>query len=88
MFLNQRGENLGAYDDGALKAFAVALGLDEAAFNECLDSNRYQNVVGSELAEGRERTVRSTPTLFVNGEMIEGAIPFEQLQQQIEAELN
>jgi protein-disulfide isomerase len=71
-----------------LKSYAVALGLDEAAFNECLDSNRYQNVVASELAEGQDQEVRSTPTLIVNGELIPGAVPFEQLQQQIEAELN
>jgi predicted DsbA family dithiol-disulfide isomerase len=86
--LNQRGENIGTFHEGALKSYAVALGLDETAFNECLDSNRYQSVVTSELAEGQDREVSSTPTIIINGELIRGAVPFEQLQRQIQAELN
>ena len=63
------------------------MGLDEAAFNDCLGSNRYREEVQAATAAGQERGVRSTPTLFINGEKIEGAIPFEQLQPLIEAEL-
>lgn len=88
LFLNQRGENSGAFSDQNLKAFAAALGLDEQAFNDCLDSDRFREVVGAEVSESEERAVRSTPTLFVNGEKIEGAVPFERLQPIIEAELN
>lgn len=88
MFLNQRGENIGTFNDQALKAFAAALGLDESAFNDCFDSGRYEDVVRQELAEGQERTVRSTPTIFFNGEKIEGVMPFENLQAAIQAELN
>lgn len=87
LFANQRGENQGAFRDDALKAFAAALELDEIAFNDCLDSGRYVAEVQAETAAGRERGVRSTPTLFFNGEKIEGAIPFEQLQIYIEAAL-
>lgn len=65
----------------------MALGLDEAAFNDCLDSGRYQEEVQTEMAAGRERGVQSTPTLFLNGEKIVGVVPFEQLQPLIEAEL-
>lgn len=85
LFANQRGENAGAFRTQALEAFAVALGLDEPAFNDCLGSDRYEDLVEAERAEGQERGVRSTPTLFVNGEMIEGAVPFSQMQQRIEA---
>jgi protein-disulfide isomerase len=88
LFLNQRGENLGTFNEQSLKAYAIALGLDEVAFDECLDSNRYQGEIMNELAEARDRTVRSTPTLIVNGEIIEGVVPFEQLQRRIEAEIN
>lgn len=88
LFANQRGENAGAYRTQALEVFAVALGLDEEAFSECLASDRYEDVVEAERAEGEERGVQSTPTLFVNGEMIEGAVPFGQLQPRIEAILS
>jgi protein-disulfide isomerase len=88
IFANQRGENQGYFNDDALKAFAAALGLDEAAFNDCLDADRYRDKVQAETAAGQERGVRSTPTLFINGELVEGAIPFEQLQSLIEVALN
>lgn len=85
LYASQRGENQGAFSDDALKAFAAALGLDEEAFNQCLDSERYEADVQAETAAGRQRGVQSTPTLFINGEMVEGAVPFEQLQPFIEA---
>ena len=87
LFANQKGENQGAFRDDALRAFAAALGLDESAFNDCLNSGQYRGEVRAETAAAKERDVRSTPTLFFNGEKIEGAVPFEQLQSLIEAEL-
>jgi len=88
LFANQRGENQGAFRDAALKAFAAELGLDQAAFNECLDSGRYRDLVQAELNEGRSRGVQATPTIFINGRKIEGALPFAEFQAVIEAELS
>jgi protein-disulfide isomerase len=88
LFANQRGENQGAFRDDALKGFAAALGLDESAFNDCLDSDRYRDQVQAETAAGRQRDVKSTPTFFINGELVAGAIPFDQLQSLIQAELD
>lgn len=88
LFLNQSGENQGAYRDDTLKTFAAVLGLDESAFDECLDSDRYRDEIEAELLAGRQQGVNSTPTLFLNGEIIQGAVPFEQLQPQIEAILD
>jgi protein-disulfide isomerase len=84
IFANQRGENVNAYSTAALKNFASALGMDTAAFNDCLDSGKYSRVVRNELTEGRDRGVTSTPTLFVNGEEVRGAVPFDQLQSMVE----
>ncbi len=87
IYANQSGENQGAFSTDALKAFAAALELDESAFNSCLSSGRYQPNVRLSAEEARGRDVRSTPTLFFNGEILEGALPFEQLQTLIEEEL-
>lgn len=84
IFANQRGENVNAYSNAALKNFAAALGLDAAEFDSCLDSGKYTRAVRSDLDEARDRDVRSTPTLFVNGEKVEGAVTFAQLQSMIE----
>lgn len=88
LFANQRGQNQGSYSSAALKAMAEALGLDQAAFNSCLDSNRYRNDVRQETSEGQQRGVNSTPTIFVNGEAVTGAIPYSQLRDMVDAALN
>ena len=87
IFANQRGENMGAFSEGNLLSFAEALELDTAAFESCLDSDRYAAEVRADSASGQERGVSSTPTLFINGEMVQGAIPFDQLQARVEAAL-
>lgn len=88
LFLNQRGENAGAFDDVNLSTFAAALGLDEGDFNNCLGSNRYRNEINDGIIEASDQGVQSTPTFRVNGELIEGLRSFEQFQAIIEAELS
>lgn len=87
IFANQRGENQGAFRDIVLENFAAALGLDTAAFNTCLDDRQYQDAVQADVAEGRARGVASTPTVFINGEKMDGLFSFAQLQPLIEAAL-
>lgn len=86
--MNQLGENLGAFSDPSLKTFATALGLDQTDFDDCLDSNRHRSIVNGDVGEGGERGVTSTPTIFVNGQIIPGITAFEDLQPIIEAELS
>ncbi|OGZ94450.1 MAG: hypothetical protein A3A28_05665 [Candidatus Sungbacteria bacterium RIFCSPLOWO2_01_FULL_47_32] len=71
------GENVGAFSKANLKKFAVALGLDTAIFAQCLDTEKYKDVVNEEEALGRKVGVQGTPSTFVNGKMIVGAQPFE-----------
>lgn len=87
IFANQRGENQGAFNNATLRFFATTIGLDESEFDACLDSNRYRKDVTADTNSAGEREVRTTPTLFINGEKFEGAVPFDQLQALIEAEL-
>jgi protein-disulfide isomerase len=50
---------------------AGELGLDEAAFEDCLRSDRYQEEVSRSLQLGQMMGVGGTPTLFVNMKRIE-----------------
>ena len=79
---------MGAFGDSSLKAFATALGLDQGDFDACLDSNRHRNLVNGDAGEAAERGATSTPTIFINGQIIPGLTAFEDLQPIIEAELN
>jgi protein-disulfide isomerase len=88
LFANFRGQNQGSYRNPALKAMAEAIGLDESSFNSCLDSNQFRTKVNQDTNEGRQRGVNSTPTIFVNGEPVTGAIPYTQLRSLVEEALN
>jgi protein-disulfide isomerase len=70
-----------------LKEHAVALGLDAAAFNQCLDSGKYTAEWRKDAEEANRLGVNGTPAFFVNGRLISGAQPYEVFAQIVEEEL-
>jgi len=70
-----------------LKAYAVELGLDESAFNFCLDSDKYADEVGKDIEDGKSYGVGGTPTVFINGRKVVGALPYTTWQSVIDEEL-
>lgn len=70
-----------------LKAHAKALELDQAKFDECLDSGAKAAQVAQDMAEGGEAGVSGTPAFFINGRLISGAQPFEEFKKIIDEEL-
>ena len=71
-----------------LKQKAGRVGLDQARFDGCLDSGRYQAVVQRDLEAGQRAGVTGTPALFVNGVPVPGgAVPYETVVAAIEKEL-
>ncbi len=87
MFDEQAGENIGAYSKANLKHFAAELGLDTGSFKQCLDTRKYEDVVQQETLSGRQSGVRGTPTLFVNGQLIENGASYQVLRAAIEEAL-
>lgn len=70
LFANQLGENIGAFADKRLEAMAEQMGLDLPAWQECFNAERYEDAIQADLADGRDRGVTGTPTVFVNGVML------------------
>ncbi|HBU27788.1 TPA: hypothetical protein DEB00_01580 [Candidatus Uhrbacteria bacterium] len=69
----------------ALERYAQELGMDNNLFVTCLESHRYASEVEEDRQAGIRAGVRGTPTFFLNGARIEGAIPqsiFTQLLNQ------
>jgi len=87
IFKEQGGENVGTFSKDNLKRFAADLGLDTTQFNQCLTSGKYTSKVQQETAEGRQKGVRGTPTVFVNGRLIEGGADYQVLRRTIELAL-
>ena len=80
-------ENQRALKDEDLKGYAGALGLDGAAFATCLDSGKYAADIEKDKADGELAGVSGTPAFFINGVFLNGARPFEQFKEVIDAEL-
>lgn len=83
MFEDQ--ENLGEKD---LKTKAGKIGLNMAAFNECLDGNRFAKEVKEDIRAGAAAGTEGTPTLFVNGRLLYGNHPYDKIASMIDEELN
>jgi protein-disulfide isomerase len=85
LYASQSGENQGAFSKDKLKQFAKELGLDTSAFDECLDSGKYTQLVQDESSMAASIGVRSTPTFLINGQAVVGAQPFEIFKQTIDS---
>jgi protein-disulfide isomerase len=71
LFANQKGENQGHFSDAFLKAIAVAVGVpDMEKWAACTKDQAVADAAEAEKAEGTQRGVNGTPTLFVNGENV------------------
>ncbi len=82
LFANQQ-----ALQPEFLKKYAAEVGLDTGKFNECLDSSKYEARVQESLGVGTRLGITSTPTVYVNGRMVNGAQPIEVFQSLIDDEL-
>ncbi len=76
-----------ALDNKSLKQYAIDLGLDTEAFNQCLDSGAMAGEVQKDFQEGSRLGIRGTPTFFINGTKVVGALPYDAIKQIIEREL-
>jgi protein-disulfide isomerase len=83
MFANQE-----ALDVESLKKAAQKLGLKADPFNQCLANNKYLNQVKKDIEEGQKIKVKSTPTFFVNGQLVNGAQPIEVFSELIDESLS
>ena len=76
-----------ALDVESLKAYADELGLDADAFAACLEDDRHAESVNDEMDAGRRLGASSTPTLFINGRPVFGALPLDFFDEMVREEL-
>jgi len=66
---------------------ASDLNLDTATFEDCLNTEKYKDLVQQDSDFALNLGVQSTPTFFINGLAIVGAQPLEAFKQVIDKEL-
>lgn len=88
LYGHQGAENSGAFSAANLEGFAKTMGLNTDQFNQCLSSQKYAARVAADTAAGKAASVNGTPTVFVNGTPLVGALPLDQFKQAIDAALS
>lgn len=95
LFANQTGENVGAYSDRRLDAFADEISLDRSAYGECMSSGKYGELADQDAKDATAAGIQATPTFLITYEVngatqtrvIQGAQPIDIFAQEIEAAL-
>lgn len=68
---------------GLITRYAAQLKLNSGMFARCLMNPQIRTRIERNTAIAQQLNIRGTPTFFVNGRIIPGAIPFELFQQVI-----
>jgi len=80
-------ENQSALSTESYKKWAKDLSLDMAAFDKCFEGKETQATLDADIKASEQVGVNSTPTFFINGKKISGALPFGQFKAIIDEEL-
>jgi len=70
-----------------LKTLAASLKLDTARFDQCLDSGKEAASVSHDVEQGKSLGVDGTPSFFVNGYFLSGAVQYDTLRDLVERQL-
>jgi protein-disulfide isomerase len=74
-------------DEGFLEA-AAGLDLDTEAFSSCLNNNSYSDIVLENITMVQQAGVSSTPSFFIDGELLAGNQPLAVFQQRLDSLLD
>ncbi len=82
-------ENTGNLTRYLFKSIASSLGMNVDELLSCFDSQKYAAEIKNDAQEANSLMERaSTPTIFINGKMIQGAYPYSAFSQAIDTALN
>lgn len=71
-------ENNGNLNRNLFLKLAGDVGLDLKSFAACIDGNKYAGQIKKDAADAQAVGVNSTPVSFINGEEVQGALPYGQ----------
>ncbi|MGZ3697475.1 MAG: thioredoxin domain-containing protein [Bdellovibrionota bacterium] len=80
-------KNQDKLDSASLEKYAKESGADAKKYSECVASKKFADAVQKDMDYGEKIGVKSTPTFFINGQLVNGAVPIEQFSEIIDDEL-
>jgi protein-disulfide isomerase len=83
LFANQQ-----ALGRNRLKDYAKQLKLDTTAFGSCVDKAAHRSDIDRSLEEAAAHGVEATPTVFINGRLVIGAVPYDTYERIVREELS
>lgn len=88
LYQNQPNESdTSMYTTDKLTQIAGTLGMDTNQFRQCLSNTTESKKISDDLAAGQKVGVNGTPTTFINGTPIVGAVPYTQIKAEIDKAL-
>ena len=70
-----------------LKEYARSLQLDSQAFDRCLDTGEKTAAVQKGFHDAKDLGISGTPSFFVNGHFVSGALKYDDLREMVDKEL-
>ena len=96
LYKNQPPEtDTSMYTNEKLASASATLGMNDSQFKQCLDANKYNSQVSSDMSDGQSAGVSGTPsfvigkldgsgTKIVQGTVVVGAVPYSEFKQAID----
>ncbi|HVZ58319.1 MAG TPA: DsbA family protein [Patescibacteria group bacterium] len=70
-----------------INSWAQTIGLDMNKFSTCFTAKADAKKIDTDQAEGQQVNVNSTPTFFINGQIMVGALPYSSFKTVIDQQL-
>ncbi len=87
-FHDKAFDNQKALNEKNYQAWAKELTLNVDEFKKCQEDSTVKAALESDMKAAETLGVNSTPTFFVNGRKVSGALPFDQFKSMIDQELS
>ena len=87
LYGNQYQENSGEFSTSRLEQMAQLIGLNTGTFNSCLTSGKHAKDVQDSVSAGQAAGVNVTPTLMVNGQIVQNGSDYTTLKAAIDKAL-
>lgn len=72
-------EDIQGFNTTRYTQIAKDLRLNEKRFTDCVSSGKYLGKVNADFASGQAAGVTGTPATFINGQLVSGALPIENM---------